>query len=98
MAGRMARFSGVAQGMSVWLWSLLARAVASVGVLLWADAATAAGPRWVAQELIGSDVGMGLIALGGLVLLGLAGAVLGGVWGMRYHRKVDAWTVSNAIS
>lgn len=98
VAGRMARFSGVAQGVSVWLWSLLARAVASVVVLLWADAATAAGPRWVAQELIGSDVGMGLIALGGLVLLGLAGAVLGGVWGMRYHRKVDAWTVSNAIS
>ena len=61
-------------------------AVASVVVLLWADAATAAGPRWVAQELIGSDVGMGLIALAGLVLLGLAGAVLGdGAQGSFHH-------------
>ncbi|MCT2020867.1 hypothetical protein [Kocuria marina] len=98
VAGRMARFSGVAQGVSVWLWSLLARAAASVVVLLWADATAAAGPRWVVQELIGRDMGMGLIALAGLVLLGLAGAILGGAWGMRYHRKVDAWTVSNAMS
>ena len=98
VAGRMARFSVVAVSLKKKLWARRARAVAAVGVLLWAGGATAAGPRWVARELRGGDVGMGLIALGGLVLLGLAGAVLGGVWGMRYHRKVDAWTVSNAIS
>jgi len=96
-AGRMARFSGVAQGVSVWLWSLLARAAASAAVLLWATGATPReGSRWVVQELVGANPGVGLVALAGLLVLGLLGAVLGGAWGMRYHRKVDAWTMSNA--
>ena len=96
-AGRMARFSGVAQGVSVWLWSLLARTAASAAVLLWATGATPReGSRWVVQELVGANPGVGLVALAGLLALGLLGAVLGGAWGMRYHRKVDAWTMSNA--
>ena len=97
-AGRMGRFSGVAQGMSVWLWALLARAVVSVAVLLGAGTAGLGADRWTVQELLGSDPGVGLVALAGLLVLGLVAALLGGIWGMRYHRKVDAWTVSNALS
>lgn len=95
-AGRMARFCGVAQGVGVWLWSLVARALVSGAVLLWADALPQSTRRWQVQELLGSHTAIGLIALAGTVVLGLAGAVLGGVWGMHYHRKVDAWTISNA--
>lgn len=97
-AGRMGRFSGVAQGMGVWLWALLARAVVSVAVLLGAGTAGLGAGWWTVQELLGSDPGVGLVAVAGLLVLGLVAALLGGIWGMRYHRKVDAWTVSNALS
>ncbi|RLY94198.1 hypothetical protein EAE32_03005 [Kocuria tytonicola] len=95
VAGRMARFSGAAQGVGLWLWSLVARAVVSGAVLLWSDAFREGGRRWQVQELIGSHTGIGLVALAATLVLGLVGAVLGGVWGMRYHRKVDTWTISN---
>ena len=96
VAGRMARFSGVVQGVGVWLWSLVARAAVSGAVLLWGDAVGADGGRWQVQQVIGSHPGVGLVALAGVLALGLAGAVLGGAWGMRYHRTVDAWTISHA--
>ena len=68
-------------------------------VLLWAgQAAVEDGSRWVAQEMIGANPTVGLVAIGGLLVLGLVGAVLGGLWGMYYHRKVDAWSISHAMS
>ncbi|MDO4918185.1 MAG: hypothetical protein Q4A22_01440 [Kocuria sp.] len=96
VAGRMARFSGVAQGLGVWLWSLVVRAAVSALALLWADALTGGASRWAVQEVIGAHPETGAVALAGTLVLGLAGALLGGAWGMRYHRKVDAWTISNA--
>lgn len=98
VAGRMARFSGVAQGVSVWLWSLLARAIASVAALLWADTVGLAPQSLAAQSVIGPVLGWGLVALAAVVVLDLVAAILGGMWGMRYHRKVDAWTHSNVIN
>lgn len=98
VAGRMARFSGVAQGISVWLWSLLARAIASVAALLWADTVGLAPHSLAAQSVIGPVLGWGLVALAAVVVLDLVAAVLGGTWGMRYHRKVDMWTNSNVIN
>lgn len=98
VAGRMARFSGVAQGVGVWLWSLLARAIASVAALLWADTVGLAPHSLAAQSVIGPIVGWGLVALAAVVILDLVAAILGGMWGMRYHRKVDAWTNSNVIN
>lgn len=98
VAGRMARFSGVAQGVSVWLWSLLARAIASVAALLWADTVGLAPHSLAAQSVIGPVLGWGLVALAAVVILDLIAAILGGMWGMRYHRKVDAWTNSNVIN
>lgn len=98
VAGRMARFSGVAQGVSVWLWSLLARAIASVAALLWADTMGLVPHSLAAQSVIGPVLGWGLVALAAVVVLDLIAAILGGTWGMRYHRKVDAWTNSNVIN
>lgn len=98
VAARMARFSGVRQGVSVWLWSLLTRALASVAVVGWADAAGRTPHGLAAQSVIGSVLGWGLVALAAVLVLDLIAAALGGAWGMRYHRKVDAWTVSRALT
>jgi len=91
VAGRMARFSGVAQGIAVWVWTI---AIAIVGavvafVLGRFDAATG-------QDLLQRiPVPEGTLTIAGIVtaavvaLASLGGAILGGVVGVRYHRRVD---------
>ena len=98
VAGRMARFSGVAQGLVVWLWAVVIAVIAAVvgavldggsGVL---DAAIARLPilpggeefRLVAWILAGAA----------FVAASLGGAILGGVVGVRYHRRVDRAGIS----
>jgi hypothetical protein len=90
-AGRMARFSGAGQGVSVWLWSLFGRSVATVAGLVWADTIGLAPVGVSAQALIGDLLVPGLLTLAAVLLLDLLGAVLGGLWGTRYHRRVDRW-------
>lgn len=90
-AGRMARFSGARQGVSVWLWSLFGRSVATVAGLLWADTVGLAPVGVSAQALIGDLLVPGLLAVAAVLLVDLLGAVLGGLWGVRYHRRVDRW-------
>ncbi|MFW6187870.1 MAG: hypothetical protein ACOC84_07735 [Actinomycetota bacterium] len=90
-AGRMARFSGARQGVSVWLWSLLGRSVATVAGLVWADTVGLAPVGVSAQALIGDLLVPGLLAVAVVLAVDLLGAVLGGLWGVRYHRRVDRW-------
>ena len=92
VAGRMARFDGLKQGLAVWLWALVMAAVAAVVVMV-------AGAEYnVLQQLNsfprlpvgeGTLTTGGIIALAAVVLVTLAGALLGGLAGMRFHRKVD---------
>ncbi len=92
VAGRMARFDGARQGLAVWLWALLvAGALALLG-------AVAGDELNVLEQLDGLPripVGEGGLTTAGLVALGvvaatsLLGAVVGGLAGMRYHRRVD---------
>lgn len=92
VAGRMARFDGVRQGLGVWLWALLAAIV--VGLL-----GMVAGDRFNLLERVNAfpriPVGEGDLTTIGIVaailatLVPLAAAILGGQAGMRYHRRVD---------
>ncbi len=92
VAGRMARFSGAKQGLAVWLWALVTTAViAAVGAIAGSQYNVLAQlnlPRIPVDE--GSVTTVGLIAIGAAVLVALIGAVLGGIAGTRFHRKVDA--------
>jgi hypothetical protein len=93
VAGRMARFDGARQGLGVWVWAV-------VVVLVVAAVASVAGARYdVLSELnsfpripvdSGTLTSWGVISLIAAALISLVGAVLGGVLGMRYHRRVDA--------
>ena len=91
VAGRMARFSGVRQGLAVWLVGL-------VVVLLVAGAVAVLGSEFnvlARLELPRIPVGEGTATTAGLATLGAAagttllGAVIGGALGTRYHRRVD---------
>lgn len=92
VAGRMARFNGVRQGIGVWLWAIVIAII--LGVIGWI-----AGNRYNVLSRINSfprmPVNEGTLTAGGiilaaaLVIVALIGAVLGGLLGMRFHRKVD---------
>lgn len=92
VAGRMARFSGARQGFAVWLWAIvIAVIVAIVGAALGAQynilANLNAFPRIPINE--GDLTTVGIVTAVVVAAATLIGALLGGVAGMRFHRRVD---------
>lgn len=92
VAGRMARFDGIKQGLAVWLWAVvIAIVVAIIGAI--------AGSRFNLLADVNSfpriPINEGDLTTGGIVtalllaVASLVGALLGGAAGMRFHRKVD---------
>jgi hypothetical protein len=92
VAGRMARFSGAKQGIAVWIWAIAIAIVVAVFAAI-------AGSQW---DILGNLQGFpripvtaetatitGILTAVGAAVVTLVGAVLGGLAGMRYHRKVD---------
>lgn len=92
VAGRMARFNGVKQGLAVWLWAIIiAIVLAVVGLIAGSQfdvlAKMQAFPRLPLNEgalTVGSII-TAVVAL----IVSLIGALLGGLAGMRFHRRVD---------
>jgi hypothetical protein len=92
VAGRMARFNGLKQGLAVWIWAIVIAVVVAIG-------AAAAGneydimselnnfPRIPANE--GDVTTNGIIAAVAIAAVTLLGSILGGLGGMRFHRRVD---------
>jgi hypothetical protein len=92
VAGRMARLNGLKQGLGVWLWAvIMAILIAAAGWLAGARFDVFAQmnglPRLPLNE--GTLSTAGVIAAIGVVAASLIGALLGGLAGMRYHRRMD---------
>ncbi|WP_434016345.1 hypothetical protein [Ornithinimicrobium sp.] len=92
VAGRMARFNGAKQGLAVWLWALfIAIVLAVVGLVAGSQydilAQLNSFPRIPVNE--GDLTTGGIIAAVAIALVTLIAAILGGLAGMRFHRKVD---------
>ncbi len=92
VAGRMARFNGLKQGLAVWVWALvIAIVVALVSVVLGSQYDVLvdlnAFPRIPVSE--GELTVAGIVTAVIVALASLAGALLGGWTGTRYHRRVD---------
>nr|WP_296067443.1 hypothetical protein [uncultured Actinoplanes sp.] len=92
VAGRMARFNGVKQGIAVWVWAIVIAALVAV-------AGAVAGSKFDILDRIGGfprlPVGGDNVTTGAIiaiviaVIAALVGAILGGLAGMRFHRRVD---------
>jgi len=92
VASRMARFNGMKQGFAVWVWAI----VIAVAVAI---AAAVAGDQYDIQSELnnfpripsneGDVTTNGIIAAAAIAGVTLVGAVMGGLAGMRFHRKVD---------
>jgi hypothetical protein len=91
VAGRMARFAGAKQGIAVWIWGMVVTGVliavaAIAGSQL--DVLSTAGV--IPQIAFGADQMLGtVLTIAGAIVASLLGAVLGGIAGMRFHRRVD---------
>ena len=92
VAGRMARFSGAKQGVAVWLWAIVIALVVAVITAIAGSqfnilASLNSFPRLPIGE--GAVTTAGIITIVAAVVVTLVGAILGGLAGMRYHRKID---------
>jgi hypothetical protein len=91
VAGRMARFDGGRQGVGVWVFGLVVTLLlALLGAIAGSQYNVFAQlnlPRIPINE--GSLATGGAIALVGIFVLSLIGAMLGGRAGEGYHRRVD---------
>lgn len=92
VAGRMARFNGAKQGAAVWVWTVVVS-------LLVAGVGAAVGSQYDVLGRLNAfpriPVGEGTVTTAGIVSIlvaaavALVGAIVGGLAGMRFHRKVD---------
>ncbi|MBK8459182.1 MAG: hypothetical protein IPL43_02315 [Micropruina sp.] len=93
VAGRMARFNGAKQGVGVWLWAVIVAVVVAILSLLAGAQFNILGtlngfPRIPINE--GTLTTAGVLTTVAVAVVALIGAILGGITGMRYHRKIDA--------
>lgn len=92
VAGRMARFSGLKQGIAVWLWALIIAVVLGVVGAIAGSQANVVGQLGSVPQLPFSSSQLTVAGIASAVVVlvvTLVGALLGGLVGMRYHRKVD---------
>lgn len=90
-AGRMARFAGAKQGISVWLWQIMALILGSLATFLAPQMFQNGVASLSLQKLIAGDFANGLLAILLVLALSFLGAILGGLCGRLYHRRVDKY-------
>jgi hypothetical protein len=91
VAGRMARFDGVRQGLGVWLWTLLAAVVIAVVAAIGGSEYDVYQRLNLPRIAIGDNTlnTGGAIAGAVAVVATLLFAILGGKAGERFHKRVD---------
>lgn len=94
-AGRMARYSGALNGLMVAVWFVLLLAIlAGLGALLGNTynlfdnlrVAKANLPNWFSADTVTTGAIISSIAFAAIMILGAVG---GGLWGQRLHRRAD---------
>ncbi len=92
VAGRMARFSGALQGFAVWLWAIIIAVIGAALAYFFGDRFDILGNLDAFPRIPNSVDELtvpGIVTAVVLALIPLLAAVLGGLAGMRYHRRVD---------
>ena len=99
-ASRVARFSGFKQGLATWLWGLVITIVVIVVVgIVAVQTGDQSAPNSMVptvDDLTSMSV-ESLVFLGLLLVLSFVGAVLGGVLGQRWHRRVDRFIPEHQV-
>jgi hypothetical protein len=91
VAGRMARFDGARQGIGVWVWTIVAAVVVAAIAAIGGAGYDIYGRLNLPHLAVGDNTLTtgGAIAGAAAIVVTLLFAVLGGVAGERFHRRVD---------
>lgn len=90
VAGRMARFDGAKQGVAVWVWAVVIAIVAAIiGLVAGQNFALPPGSMPTLPLPEDQATLATIISAVAVAVVALIGAVLGGLAGMRFHRRVD---------
>lgn len=93
VAGRMARFNGAKQGVAVWVWAVLISIILFVGGLMAGSSIPGLPASLPQMPELAVPANMVLltrvVSLVAVAVVALIGAILGGLAGMRFHRRVD---------
>jgi hypothetical protein len=92
VAGRMARFSGLKQGLAVWLWAVIVAVLLGIAGAIAGTSTGAVGRLGSVAQLPLSPSTLtvaGIVTAVAVLVATLVGALLDGLAGMRYHRRVD---------
>ena len=92
VAARMARFNGAKEGLAVWLWAVVIAIIVAIVAAIAGSQYNILGnlnsfPRIPIDE--GTLTVAGIITAILVALVSLGAAILGGLAGMRFHRRVD---------
>ncbi len=91
VAGRMARFNGAKQGIAVWVWTIIITVLAAILVAVAGAQFNVLGSLGGLQ-LPADPAALGIAGIIGVLIalaVSLIGAILGGLAGMRFHRRID---------
>ena len=100
VAGRMARFDGAKQGLAVWLWAVIATVIAAALAALAGSQFNNLLNNTAFPGLPANDQAVTAGSITALIIAALvtfAGAVLGGLMGMRFHRRVAQAGVDHRV-
>jgi hypothetical protein len=101
VAGRMARFSGLKQGLAVWLWAvIIAIVVGVVGAIAGSQSGITSQLSSIPQLPFSTSqmTIAGIASAVAVLVITLVGALLGGLVGMRWHRRVDRAGIAPAAT
>jgi hypothetical protein len=99
VAGRMARFDGVRQGVGVWLWTIVIGAVLAVAAVIGGNQYDVLHQLNLPNVAVGNEslTTTGFITLAAALVVTLVFAVVGGKAGDLFHRRVDRFATRDYL-
>jgi hypothetical protein len=99
VAGRMARFDGVRQGLAVWVWTVVVGAALAIVAVIGGSDYDVFAQLNLPNVAVGDQTLTtgGAITLAAACVVTLVFAVLGGKFGDRFHRRVDRFAAREYV-
>ena len=99
VAGRMARFDGLRQGVGVWVWTIVIGAALTVAAVIGGNQYDVLHQLNLPNVAVGNEslTTAGLITLAAALVVTLVFAVVGGKAGDLFHRRVDRFATRDYL-
>jgi hypothetical protein len=99
VAGRMARFDGMRQGIGVWAWTVLVGVVVAIAAVIGGSEYDVFARLNLPNVAVGDQTLTtgGAITLAAALVVTLVAAIAGGKFGDRYHRRVDRFAAREYV-